>query len=91
MGDPVFVMNIELVCVRVMVQKVSRVPENGLKKLNVCLCPGLYIGLSKLSVPGTITSLLCCAQEPISIAIIKTQQAFSISAHRCVKLEVVLT
>ena len=28
-------MNIELVCV----QKVSRVPNNGFKKLNVCLCP----------------------------------------------------
>jgi len=40
MGDPIFVMNIELVCVRKITgAKVSRVPNNGLKKLKVCFCP----------------------------------------------------
>ena len=44
MGDPIFVMNIELVCVRKITgAKVSRVPNNGLKNLKSASAPNSFI------------------------------------------------
>jgi len=42
-GEPLFVMNIKLVCVQVLVQEVSRVPNNGPKTLTSVSSPSSFL------------------------------------------------